>query len=107
MYQQHAHYLQGCREKNRKLKRDVTITDTCKITCVPCVVGAPSKPKGVGREEAREKYFPPPIWQVEKPREKAVVTKDDLKGFEHFWLANEEHKLLMVAIPKVCVYSGR
>lgn len=77
------------------------------MTCVRCAVGAPSKSKGVKSEESGEKDTPPPIWQVEKPREKAVVTKQDLKSFQHFWLANEEHKLLMVAIPKVCVHSER
>ncbi|CAN0332810.1 unnamed protein product [Ectocarpus sp. 12 AP-2014] len=44
---------------------------------------------------------PPPLWQEVKPEHKAVVTQEDLNSFQHFWLANVEHKVLMVAIPKV------
>ncbi|CAB1097062.1 unnamed protein product [Ectocarpus sp. CCAP 1310/34] len=44
---------------------------------------------------------PPPLWQEVKPEQKAVVTQNDLDSFQHFWLANVEHKVLMVAIPKV------
>ncbi|CAN0153409.1 unnamed protein product [Scytosiphon promiscuus] len=44
---------------------------------------------------------PPPLWQDAKPEEKAVVTQLDLRNFQHFWLANVEKKVLMVAIPKV------
>lgn len=44
---------------------------------------------------------PPPLWQEVKPEQKAVVTQEDLNYFQHFWLANVEHKVLMVAIPKV------
>ncbi|CBN76839.1 conserved unknown protein [Ectocarpus siliculosus] len=44
---------------------------------------------------------PPPLWQEVKPKQKAVVTQEDLNSFQHFWLANVEHKVLMVAIPKV------
>lgn len=44
---------------------------------------------------------PPPLWQDVKPKKRAVVTKMDMRRFQHFWLANVEKKLLMVAIPKV------
>ncbi|CAN0326739.1 unnamed protein product, partial [Ectocarpus fasciculatus] len=44
---------------------------------------------------------PPPLWQEVKPERKAVVTQGDLNAFQHFWVANVEHKVLMVAIPKV------
>lgn len=46
---------------------------------------------------------PPPIWREHMPSKKAVVTQRDIGNFQHFWLVNEEKKLLMVAIPKVCV----
>lgn len=43
---------------------------------------------------------PPPLWQESKPRDRPVVTAADMKAFQHFWVANVEKKLLMVAIPK-------
>lgn len=53
----------------------------------------------------------PLLWQDQKPDGKAVVTKDDFKAFQHFWLANVEKKLLVVAIPKVgmpcCYYCSQ
>lgn len=47
--------------------------------------------------------YPPPVWRrkEDRPKRRATVTDKDLKAFQHFWLANEEHKLLIVAIPKV------
>lgn len=54
---------------------------------------------------------PPPVWQETKPTKRAVVTEEDVRGFQHFWLANVEKKLLMVAIPKAgfacCVHQTR
>lgn len=44
---------------------------------------------------------PPPLWQDVKPKERVEVTRLDMREFQHFWLANVEKKLLMVAIPKV------
>lgn len=65
--------------------------------------GGRGEGEGVGGGEALEPP-PPPVWQEARPDEDAVVTEADLQGFQHFWLANEEHKLLMVAIPKVGAY---
>ena len=53
-------------------------------------------------KDGGEVTYPPPLWQGTKARNtKAVVTTQDLNSFQHFWLINEDKKLLMVAIPKV------
>lgn len=64
----------------------------------------PSGAKEAGddqQEEGSPPPPPPPVWQTRRPAEKAVVTEADRKGFAHFWLANVEKRLLVVAIPKV------
>eukprot|EP00903_Cladosiphon_okamuranus_P006646 g6489.t1 len=56
---------------------------------------------GDGAEGGGSAGVPPPLWQESKPRDRPVVTEEDMKTFQHFWVANVEKKLLMVAIPKV------
>lgn len=63
--------------------------------------GHDSKKKKAIEELWREVKNHPPLWQEQKPSTKAVVTKEDFKTFQHFWLANEEKRLLVIAIPKV------
>lgn len=53
-----------------------------------------------GQQWERDPTIPPPIWQ-KRPNKEVVVTRDDLYRFQHFWLANEKYKVVMLAIPKV------
>ena len=59
---------------------------------------------GDGEDGGSAGGVPPPLWQESKPKQRPVVTATDMKAFQHFWIANVEKKLLMVAIPKVGLF---
>lgn len=65
-----------------------------------------AREQGAGRQQwERDPTVPPPIWQ-KRPKKEVVVTREDMDRFQHFWLANEKYKLVMLAIPKVSTTVG-
>lgn len=75
------------------------------LAAVKAKAGAPPVLNASNDDRHREEgewvqEVPSPIWQ-ERPKKDVVVTQGDLNEFKHFWLVNEKHKLLIVAIPKV------